>query len=223
MQKKFIDLSHPLNGNMPVYPDTTAPKFEVLNTVEKNGFAELEVTMVLHSGTHVDAPSHIFSNAKSIDRFPLDKFIGQAIVIRCQGKKEITVKHLQPFENTIAQIDFILFYTGWQDKWNTDGYLDNCPIPNREAAIWLAQFDLKGLGIDSFSLDNVTPAEHLASEILPNHHIFLKKEILLIENLTNLNKLPRGTFSFYCLPLNIEHADGSPVRAMALINGKSGG
>ena len=43
----------------------------------------------------------------------------------------------------------------------------------------------------------------------------LEKEILIIENLTNLDKLLNREFEFNCIPLKIENADGSPVRAFA--------
>jgi arylformamidase len=220
MQKKVIDLSHILNEKITVYPDTVGPKFEILNTIEKDGFTEHKMTMVFHSGTHIDAPCHILKNAKSIDQFPIDKFIGKAMVISCQDKKEINLKYLQTFEDQITQIDFILFFTGWQYKWNTKDYFDECPTPTGEAAKWLTKFKLKGIGFDSFSVDKVIAAQKVSPENLPNHHILLEKEILLIENLTNLDKLPNGAFSFQCLPLNIENADGSPVRAIAMINEK---
>jgi arylformamidase len=218
MQNKLIDLTQILNEKITVYPDTVGPTFEILNTVEKSGFAEVKITMVFHTGTHIDAPCHIIKNTKSIDRFPTDKFIGNAIVIPCQGTKEINLKYLQTFEDKITQIDFILFFTGWQDKWNTKEYFDDNPVPTQEAAKWLTKFKLKGIGIDAFSVDKIIPATKITSGNLPNHHILLGKEILLIENLTNLDKLPDGPFSFQCLPLNVENADGSPVRAIAMIN-----
>jgi len=218
MQNKLIDLTHLLNGKSPVYPDTVAPEFELLNTVENSGFAELKMTMVLHTGTHVDAPCHVLKKAKSLDQFPIEKFFGKAIVIPCHNKTEIDLKYLRPFEDKITQVDFILFFTGWQNKWNTKDYFEDCPTPSREAAKWLTKFKLKGIGIDAFSIDKIIPAQKVTSDNLPNHHIFLKEETLLIENLTNLDKLPHTVFWFQCLPLNIENADGSPVRAIATID-----
>lgn len=218
MQNKLIDLTRILNERITVYPDTVGPKFEVLNTVEKDGFAELKMSMDLHSGTHIDAPCHMLKNTKSLDQFPIDKFVGKAIVIPCHDKQEIDLKYLQTFEDKIKQIDFILFFTGWQYKWNTKDYFDNCPIPTNEAARWLTKFKLKGIGVDAFSVDKVVSAQEATSKTLPNHHILLEKEIILIENLTNLDNLPDSAFSFQCLPLNVENADGSPVRAIAMIS-----
>ena len=219
MQTKLIDLTHVLNENITVYPDTLPPKFEVINTVTTSGFAEMKMTTVLHTGTHIDAPCHIVEHAKSLDEFPVDKFIGKAMVIDCRDQKEIGLKFLQTFEDIIAQVDFIIFFTGWQYKWNTKEYFKNCPIPTTEATQWLTKFKLKGIGIDSFSIDKVITASDLASEELPNHNILLAKDIILIENLTNVDKLPDEIFTFQCLPLNIEHADGSPVRAVGIVEG----
>jgi arylformamidase len=218
LQNKLIDLSQLINANSTVYPDTVAPSFEVLNTVEKSGFAELKMTLVLHTGTHIDAPCHMLKNGKSLDQFTIDKFVGRAIVIPCHHKTEIDVGYLKTFEDKITQVDFILFYTGWQDKWNTKEYFDDCPTLTREAAVWLTKFKLKGIGIDAFSLDKVSSAERATSENFPNHHILLEQEIILIENLTNLDKLPDSGFIFQCFPLSIENADGSPVRAIANFN-----
>ena len=217
-QQKLIDLSHLLNEEMTIYPDTFHPKFEVISAVEKDGYAELKMTMVLHTGTHIDAPCHMFKNGKSIDQFSLDKFVGNAIVIPCQDKEEITLEFLQTFEDKIAQVEFILFFTGWQDKWNTPAYFDDSPTPTVEAAKWLTKFNLKGIGFDSFSVDKIISAHIVTPENLPNHHILLGKEILLIENLTNLDKLPDCLFTIQCFPLKVENADGSPVRAIAMIS-----
>lgn len=218
MQNKVIDLTRLLNEKIPVYPDTATPTFEVSNTVEKDGFTEIKMTMASHTGTHIDAPCHILQNAKSLDQFPMDKFIGTAIVIPCQDKKEISLEYLQTFEYKITKVDFVLFFTGWQYKWNTKGYFDDCPTLTREAAVWLTKFKLKGVGVDAFSLDRIASALTVNEENLPNHHILLGKEVLLIENLTHLDKLPDRAFSFQCFPLKVENADGSPVRAIAMIN-----
>ena len=214
---KIIDLTHTLGEDIPVYPDTIAPEFEILNTIDKDGFAEHRIMLTSHSGTHIDAPCHILAGARSLDHFPSDKFIGDAIVIPCNDRDEIGLEFLKTYGDQIAKVDFVLFHTGWQDRWKTVRYFEDCPIFTREAALWLSGCLLKGIGFDSFSSDNIESAMEANSETLPNHHIFLSKEILLIENLANLDKLPSGIFSFQCFPLKIENSDGSPVRALAMI------
>lgn len=217
MPTKVIDLTQLLNEKMAVYPDTTPPTFEVTNTVDKDGYREHQISMLSHTGTHIDAPCHILREGRSLDQFPMDKFIGSALVIDCRGRNEISLEYLQSFESRIAEVDFVLFHTGWQDKWNTADYFEDCPIPTIEAAQWLTSFKLKGVGVDAFSLDKINSALAVNEESLPNHHILLGKEILLIENLTSLDKLPESGFTFQCFPLRVENADGSPIRAVAMV------
>jgi len=211
MRKMILDLTHTLKNKITVYPGTLEPMFEQGNTLEKDGFAELNMTMCTHTGTHIDAPSHILADVKSLDEFGIDKFIGPAVVIDCSEVQEISLELLQKNEHFIRKVDFVLFYTGWQHKWNTDRYFDVFPTLTEKAANWLAALNLKAIGFDAISVDSIT------DEVLPNHRILLKKETLIIENMNNLDKLISRTFELNCIPLKIENSDGSPVRAFARI------
>src|ERR1043166_1348011 len=111
---KTIDLTHLLNEKISVYPDTPGPRFVYLNTVEQHGFAEMKAEMVLHVGTHIDAPCHIIEGGRSLDQFGPDKFMGPAIMIRCDALDEIGIDALSPHEEIIKKVRFILFFTGWQ-------------------------------------------------------------------------------------------------------------
>jgi arylformamidase len=207
---KIIDLSNIISPDISVFPGTEKPVFE---RKEIEGYPEVKITMYTHTATHIDAPIHIIKNARTLDELPIDRFIGKAIVIDCKhlAGKNITLEFLKPFENKIKNIKFILFNSGWSSKWKTEEYFEGFPTLTIEATEWLTTFHLKGIGLDSISLDPVADLN------LPNHKIVLEKEILIIENLTNLDRLPDEEFIFQCLPLKIEKADGSPVRAVGVI------
>ncbi len=205
----IIDLTHPLKNNIIYYPGTLEPHFDNFYTIQKDGFAEMKISMLTHNGTHIDAPCHILPNTKSLDEFPLDKFIGKGIIIDCTKTNSITLDLLKSKEEEIKKVDFILFYTGWQEKWNTPTYFDEFPVLTTEATEWLLNFKLKALGFDTISADKTTDSH------LPIHHLLLSREILIIENLANLDKLIGANFEFNCIPLHIEKTDGSPVRAFA--------
>src|SRR5665213_3491237 len=127
---KIIDLTHTIHPDITVYPGTPKPVFEKANTIAENGFAEMKLTMVTHTGTHADAPCHILEGKKSLTDFSMDQFIGKAIVINCTAIKnaEISLDFLKPFEAKIEGIDFILLQTGWSSKWMTDAYFDGFPV-----------------------------------------------------------------------------------------------
>jgi len=206
----IIDLSHTIDPDISVFPGTEKPVFE---RKEIEGYPEVKITMYTHTATHIDAPIHIIKGARTLDELPMDRFMGKAILIDCKhlAGKQITLDFLKQFEDRIKNVEFILFNSGWDSKWKTDAYFEDFPTLTTEATTWLTQFNLKGIGLDSISLDPV------ADMGLPNHKIVLAKEILIIENMCNMDCLPAGEFMFQCFPLKIEKADGSPVRALAVV------
>lgn len=210
--KKIIDLTHTLCEGMPVFPGTELPQFEKVFTVEKNGFAEHRMTLLTHTGTHMDAPAHILPASQTLDQMPVDMFMGSGAVIHVAhlAGKKIEVSDLLPYEYLFKKSEFILFRSGWSRYWGEEKYFQDFPVLSVEAAEWMQQFKLKGVGVDVISVD-ATNALRLSV------HTVLLSGGLVIENLTNLEQLPESGFTFCCFPLKLADADGSPVRAVAIV------
>jgi len=208
-----IDLSHTISPGMAVYPGTEPPEFSDPYTIDSAGFYEKKITMFSHTGTHIDAPSHILKKANSLDQIPISRFIGKASVLNFSNIKKtiITYHDMARHKSRVEKSDFIILYTGWYQKWGEEAYFENFPVLSLEAAEWIAKFSLKGIGVDMISVD-VTDTRSF-----PIHRIFLEKEILIIENLTALEELVNKDFTFFCFPLKIENSDGAPARAVALV------
>lgn len=210
---KIIDLSHRIEPGMPVYPGTEGPVFAHPFDLDKDGFQEMKISLMSHTGTHMDAPAHILDGGKTLDRMPISAFYGQAICIDTKPEqKELAVEDLAPYEAVIKTTDFVLFRTGWSRLWGTSGYFEGYPVLSPEAARWLSDFGLKGVGFDTISADGSKDTAFLI------HKILLGKDRIIIENLANLDLLPRAGFSIACFPLHFSGADGSPVRAVAFVN-----
>jgi kynurenine formamidase len=211
---KIIDLSHIISPDMPVYPGTHSPVFSASFTIEKNGYAEKMISMESHTGTHVDAPAHMIKGSGTLDKYAIDQFIGMAYVADVSGlkKKTIGVEDLEIELEIIGRKDFVLFYTGWSKYWGNEKYFGDFPVLSNELVRKLTGFRLKGIGLDTISLDPVESINY------PNHLTVFKKNMIIIENLTNLDKLIGKEFLFICNPLKIAGGDGSPVRACAIIN-----
>jgi arylformamidase len=207
----YIDLTHTLANGITYFPGTLEPSFDQLNTIENDGYAELRMTLCTHTGTHMDAPAHLILKSKSIDQIPLDDFIGKGYVVNCKNVDEITVDLLKKHKDQISEAQFVLFYTGWDQKWNTPDYFNAFPVLTEETTQWLLQFPIKGIGFDSISADLID------SVALSNHFAILGSGILIIENLCHLDQLINKKFDFYSIPLKIGDGDGSPVRAFAKI------
>ena len=209
---KVIDLTHVIKEGMPVYPGTEEPEIVEANTVERDGFAEKVIKFCSHTGTHIDAPRHIYEGKRSLDEFSVDKFMGRGLVIDVKGLKCIELETVKKYEGKISDAEFILFRSGWDEYWGEERYFVDFPALSQEAAKWIGEKNLKGVGIDAISLDRIV------DENLPNHRMLLEKGFIFIENLRGLEELIDREFIFSCLPLKIEGADGSPVRAVAIIN-----
>ncbi len=204
---KIIDLTHIIHEKMTVFPGTEPPKIIQKNTIKKDGFAEKLLTMYSHTGTHIDAPAHMIEDGNSLADFSIEKFIGRGTVIPLESDNLIKLDYLKKFENQIKKSSFILFYSGWDEFWGKKEYFNGFPSLSIDAARYLVEFDLKGIGIDAVSID---PMESKSFDI---HHILLKKDLVIIENLKNLKYLINKNFELYIAPLKIKDLDGSPVRA----------
>jgi kynurenine formamidase len=210
---RVVDLSHTISANMPVYPETEPPVFECPCTIDEHGFCETKIDLFSHTGTHMDAPAHIIAGSQTLDQFPVESFFGSAGIIDVSGVKEsrIEIDHVAPYEASIRRWEFAVLCSGWSRFWGEAKYYQGYPLLSVEAAVWLSGFPLKGLGIDMISVDA------MGSTDFPVHRVFLEKNILIIENLTNLEKIDGDDFRLACLPLKFEDADGSPVRAVAIM------
>jgi kynurenine formamidase len=209
----ILDLTHPLTPTMPVYPGAPQPELRQVATVAGNGWDEKWIGLSSHHGTHIDAPAHMVVGAPTLDQLGADRFVGPGWVVdvahRAGGR--IQVADLEPHREAIARADFVLFRTGWDARWGRDDYFRDFPVLDPEAAAWLAATAVKGVGFDVASADPVGAACAI-------HLILFGAGKILIENLAGLEQLVGRSFVFSCLPLAVEGADGSPVRAVAMVD-----
>ncbi len=211
---KIIDLTHSIHPSMPVFPGTEPPVFQEANTLEKDGFAETKITFYSHTGTHMDAPAHMVEGGLFLDQYPIDHFIGEALIMDFtdSDSDEIDIEKLMLYEEKISKVDFIILKTGWSKYWGKGEYFDKFPALSENAAQWLSNFKLKGIGIDAISIDSM---ESTAFRV---HHTFFERNMVIIENIANLDAIENETFIFSCMPLKTQKADGSPIRAIAIEN-----
>lgn len=210
---KVIDLTHTIRENMPVYPGDDTPKLIPVSTYEKDGFKETLLQMYSHTGTHMDTPAHIFAGRTALDEFPIEQFIGKALVIDCRDLEEgqlISMERINKVLDRVKKADFLLFNLGWDKRWGTDSYFGDYPCINDEVLDFIINGDYKGIGFDVMGLDPISDVN------LPRHkRLFQDTDIINIENLKNLDLCGSDLFYFSCFPLKIENCDGSPIRAVA--------
>lgn len=206
----FIDLTQTIDAGMPVFPGTDPVQIAQKFTLAKDGFAELVIRMVSHTGTHIDAPRHLITRGKSLDDYPVSFFIGTAMILNL-GPHDISDETLALKEQELQQVDFLLLRTLWAKKWGSPDYFEEMPSPSLDTIKKLCSHKLRGIGIDAASIDPVR------SISLDNHQNILGRNMIIIENLTNLHRLPDQLFRLIALPLKVNDSDGFSARVVAEI------
>ncbi len=211
---KLIDLSLTISESIPTFPGSPKPHFINWSNIKDDGYNLELLFLSSHTGTHIDAPYHFAKNGLKVNQIPLDRLVGNGILIKLRKDRNmsITKSDITLFEKKngiIPDYASVFFYTTWQDNLKNDNYFTENPGLDTSATKYLTSKKINLVGIDSPSIDLGK------DESFSVHHIFSKNNILIVENLTNLNKIPSKEFTFTILPLKIKDATGSPVRAIA--------
>lgn len=200
----WIDISQVLNDKIPVWPGDTPFQYKVSWGMEESGSVNVgQVTMSTHTGTHIDAPYHFDNDGKKVSELDFNLYIGNALVIQLQMPSSIGLKELEGVQ--LQGVKRLLIRTNaWQDK---TVFPESIPHIEPELAAYLAEQGVQLLGLD---LPSVDP---LDSKELSAHHELNRRGIHILEGLV-LDKIEPGKYELAALPLPLEQADGSPVRAV---------
>jgi len=213
---QLIDLSHPLADGQLSYPSDPEIHVTPHRTMESHGVNVSRVAMGTHQGTHLDAPFHFFADGPTLDQIPLDKFYGPARLVdlapggALEPKTPITVEMLEPHADAFEPGAKVLYRTGWDWAFGRPEFFTDLPSLTLDAARWIA-----GRRISLLGMDTPTPSKIAGREC---HYALLETgiEIVIVEGLAHLDRLPEQ-FTFIGFPLNFQGRDGSPIRAVAVI------
>ncbi len=212
----IIDLTLTVSDKIPTFPGSPQPSFIPWENVKEDGYNLELLFLSTHTGTHMDAPYHFLEKGAKIHEISLKKLVSEAVLIKSKkkGGESITKIDIQKFEKKHGKItDFssVIFYTGWQRNLQKKYYFTTNPGLSVSAAKYLASKKINLVGIDSPSIDLGKYSKFSV------HQIFAKKGILIVENLSNLEKTKSSKFHLVVLPLKLKNATGSPVRAIAFV------
>jgi len=204
----IIDLTHPLNERTPVYSNVREkpPHLAQVTSVKADGYSSYRLIADMHVGTHIDAPAHMLADGKLISDYSIDNFCGQAKLIDARDRETINVDLLEQIK--LESDDIILILTGFDKKYHKQEYFTRHPVLSEEFVSALGRHKVKMIGFDMPSPDRYP---------FDRHKQLFEHDILIIENLTNLEKLA-GTaeIELYALPLKC-CADGALARVVAQI------
>ncbi|MED1824888.1 cyclase family protein [Brevibacillus agri] len=243
---KIIDLTMPIYEGMPQHPSHgRTPYFlsgtrshEVWRSFDRKNhydhtdlvsFQNENIIICGHTGTHMDSCFHGDPQSEyTIDKMPIECGFGEAVWLdvshRFGPKARITAKDLREAEErsgtSIRPGDIVLIFTGWSTVNDPAKYSFEHMGLTTDAGEWLREKRVKTVGIDNCNVD--APGELT----LPVHMNFLRPRslglknddfIAIIENLVNINQIPKSRFLFSGVPIPYLGGTGGQVRALAIV------
>jgi arylformamidase len=210
---KIWDISRTLSSDLAEWPGDEPCRFQLTREKTKGESVNLgAISMSVHNGTHADAQFHFDTNGESIEKAPLETYLGRATVVDLaqafldsKEKHLITIEDLRPSAEAIAATSRLLVKTG---RWSDSTVFPNqIPVIAADVPAWLQKNGVKLLGMDLPSVDEID------SKSLQNHHALAHAGIAIVESL-DLNDVASGIYQFAALPLKIAGGDGAPMRAI---------
>lgn len=232
---RWIDLTHSFDDATIYWPTEPGFRFERGNngrTPKGYYYAANRFATAEHGGTHLDAPRHFAEGHHTVDEVPIDRLMGEAVVIdvsaKCEANPiyEVTADDLVAWEERHGRqlVDVIvLLRTGWAKRWgDRAAYLGTAKIgPDAvpllrfpglapEAATWLVEHRrVKAVGIDTASID------HGPSTVFGSHVALCSGNVPIFENVADISTLPAEGAVVIALPMKIAGGSGGPLRIIA--------
>jgi arylformamidase len=209
---KIFDISRALSNDLAPWPGDTPFHFELKWKMAEGATVNVgAINMGVHNGTHADAVFHFDPKGETIERMPLETYVGGAVVVdlteifRGDRSRQICVGDLETCSSALERAPRLLLKTGvWNDS---KVFPDWIPVIAPDVPGWLAERKVKLLGLDLPSVDTIEAKE------LVNHHALAAAGIAIVESL-DLSEVEAGIYQFAALPLKIAGGDAGPVRAI---------
>jgi arylformamidase len=212
---RFVDLTHKMAAGLPAFPGD--PQLRLTRyEMPESPCNLMEINLPSHQGTHLDAPYHFYPEGTAVEDIPLERFHGPAALVDLAPggvlppRTPLTRAHFQPFADDFTLGARVVYRTGWDRAFGRPEFFTDYPTLTLDAARWIAERRIGLLGMDTPTPSNQARECHLML-LAPG------LEIVLVEGLQGLERVPRR-FTLSVFPLRIERGDGSPVRAVAIVD-----
>eukprot|EP01022_Parablepharisma_sp_SALTPOND_P017288 TRINITY_DN2728_c0_g1_i1.p1 TRINITY_DN2728_c0_g1~~TRINITY_DN2728_c0_g1_i1.p1 ORF type:complete len:1646 (-),score=350.54 TRINITY_DN2728_c0_g1_i1:1978-6915(-) len=205
---KMIDISMALSPAFPAFPGDPEVTFETyLDVAQGDPYRATRLSMLNHSGTHIDAPAHFMPDGARVDDIPLETLVGPAYVAQTEACR-IGPDNLEACAGGITQQRLLLKTpnSARPELYAKPFQQDFCSL-TPAGARWIVDNGFLLVGIDSASAELIDDAEHEA------HRLLLEAGVVILEWIV-LSHVNPGAYELTCLPLKLAGLDGSPARAI---------
>ena len=206
---RIYDISVPIRTGGLVYPGNPEIDVSLQQAVAKGAGANVSfVRFGSHTGTHADAARHFFDDGQTVDKIPLDRLIGPALLLafpddlRAIGAGDLK-KHNLKGETRI------LLRTRNSALLSQKEFAKDYTYLAPDGAQYLVDNGVELVGIDYLSIEQFHSGHH------KTHRTLLEKSVVILEGL-DLSIPGPGKYQLICLPLRIEGCDGAPARAVLI-------
>jgi arylformamidase len=203
---KLIDVSVPLDAQLPTYPHNTPFSLEPIKRIARGDSSNVSTLhMSAHTGTHVDAPRHFFDAGAGTEALPLELLVGRARVIGVSSRAGIAAEDLAAID--LSDDIRVLIKTHNSRLWGAPEFHADYVGVTESGAKHLVDHGIKVVGVDYLSV------EQFRNPGAPAHHVLLGAGTIVIEGL-DLREVDPGVYEMFCLPLRIVGSDGAPARVV---------
>jgi arylformamidase len=203
---RLIDVSVPLDAQLPTYPHNTPFSLEPIKRIARGDSSNVSTLhMSAHTGTHVDAPRHFFDQGAGTESLPLELLIGRARVIAIDSRAGVAAEDLAPID--LSDDIRVLIKTHNSRLWGAPEFHEDYVGVTDSGAKYLVDHGIKVVGVDYLSV------EKFHNPGAPAHHVLLGAGTIVIEGL-NLQEVDPGVYEMFCLPLRVVGSDGAPARVV---------
>ncbi len=198
---KTYDITQRIKPGMLSWPGDQKVSFKKVQFDGVESLTRLDLSA--HSGTHIDAPSHILAGGKGVDHIDMDQLMGIARVCRYDGKTHIGRNELMKMP--LEGVSRLLLRTGNSDFINDINFKTEYLSLTEDGAKYLVEKGVRLVAVDYLSIDVFDTTYY------PVHRVLLAAGAIIVEGV-DLSGVPEGDFELICLPLNLENTDGAPAR-----------
>jgi arylformamidase len=246
---RLVDLSHPWSGDTPAFPLDENPHVYWAKRIPSHGTNHQRITTQLHIGTHIDAPLHWREEGMDIGSIPLERLLGPAVVVdlsQTHGDFDVIRPADIEAQAVIKPGDILIIHTGYHRYYSGGSepdlirYFFKRPGGERDLAEWLADRQIRWLGVDSSSPDHpmnsnsrdvwplvlqeaeakmgVAPADRFPlQDQTIIHRVLFEHDIPIVENLNGAVAQFVGEPVYVCaFPWRFAGGEAAFVRVVAL-------
>ena len=206
---RIYDISVPIRSGGLVYPGNPEIDISLQQAVAKGASANVSnIRFGSHTGTHADAARHFFDDGQPVDKIPLERLIGPALLVSF-GEKVLSVGAAELREHDVKGHKRILIRTRNSALLSQKEFVKDYTYLAPDGAQYLVDLGVELVGVDYLSIEQFHSGHHRT------HRTLLGHAVVIVEGL-DLSAPPPGEYQFICLPLRIEGCDGAPARAVLI-------